>query len=218
MANVPSKALEPFAEADPWDRIIGDPVLGDEPVFWFVRFTTFRKLGPYRTLRKAYREQHETQYGPSERELLPTVTWYDNAKIWHWRERAEAWDQEQLDLMKAAEYKELTEGYALVHERLRSLKAVATKLDTYIQDPHVTRISPNTLEQYRGVLDDIARELGHRIRETRLTGAGGGPVVIETQWGRGGSATNAWGQLEEQKPKVEVTEVKEEESPDVSNP
>lgn len=218
MANVPSMALEQFAEADPWDRITGDPVLGDEPILWYDRFTAFCKLGPFRTLRRVYRECCERgEVTPTADGYNPPMHWIQKARDWRWVERADAWDKEEIQRLKAEEYYEINEGYALVHNRLRSLKNVAEKLDAYIQDPHVTRISPATLEQYRGVLDDIARELGHRVRETRLTGAGGGPVVIETQWGRGGSATSAWGQLEEKKPKVEVTEVKEESS-DVSNP
>jgi len=207
MANS-TKALETFAEIEPWDQIIGDPVRGNEPTYWYGCFTFFRLMGPRRKLARAFRLYNAENRGePAQYDKPKAATWIQMAELWNWDQRAEAWDREQIELMEAIAHTELNEGLSLIHERVRSLKLISRKLELYLLDPHNTRLSPGTLEQYRGLLDDIARELGHRIRETRLTGTGGGPVVIETQWGRGGSATNAWN-TEEVKPVVEVSEVK----------
>jgi hypothetical protein len=50
-------------------------------------------------------------------------------------------------------------------------------------------MNPEKLREWRGCLDDIAKELGERVKKTELTGKGGGPLTIETFWG-GGLAGN----------------------------
>ena len=35
------------------------------------------------------------------------------------------------------------------------------------------------VDAYRGVLDDIAKELGHRVHKTEVMGEDGGPVKVE---------------------------------------
>lgn len=192
----PTTALEEFSEQDPWDR------LADEPWLWFDRFTKYRLMGPNRNLRKVYREDraHRTPDNPLPDDQGAPHDWTAKSKIYHWKERAEAWDLMIYEEQEEAARVEMSSGYSLAHMRVHALKALAVKLDDYLLDPKNNRLSPYVLEQYRGLLDDIAKEMGHRVKETRFTGANGGPIVIETQWGRGGSATNAW-------EKTTVTEV-----------
>lgn len=180
------RALEPIAERYPWEQQEG------EPTVWFDRFTYYKLMGATkRTVQRAYRE-HLLKSGAAPQNKLPSHQWAEVAKEYHWKERAEAWDAEQQLLLAAAAEEEFSEGYALAHERVRALKNMAAKLETYLLDPKNTHVAARTIEQYRGLLDDLAREMGHRAKETRIVGAGGGPIVIETHWGRGGSASSAW--------------------------
>ena len=174
-------------EKEPWEQMNG------EPHRWFNLFNEYRLLGVSRSLRKLYRKKRAEKgmedipdhYG------APT-NWTHYAREWKWKERAEAWDislqEDQEDEVEAV----LGRGIALAHNRIIKLIAIADKLEEYILDPKTTRVSPYVLEQYRGLLDDIAKEKGERVKETRLTGAKGGPVKIVTEWGRGGSASDAW--------------------------
>ena len=40
--------------------------------------------------------------------------------------------------------------------------------------------------QYRGVLDDIAKEVGHRVQRQEVSGEGGGPLVIKVKYNKDG--------------------------------
>lgn len=174
-------------DGDPWDQ------MPNEPAKWYALFTEYRLLGPSRNFRRFYRMKR-VQTGKSDLGQISGASahWLKYFTEWHWKERAEAWDAEVREEQEAHTEQILGEGLALAHERIVKLKAVADKLEQYILDPKVTRVSPYILEQYRGLLDDIAKEKGERIKETRFTGVKGGPIVIETTWGRGGSASDAW--------------------------
>lgn len=196
---------EVVVERDAWEKMEGEPDL------WYDRFTQFRLLGPRRSMAKVYRLSRLREKGViSERDNAPAL-WNDKAKLWNWRERAAAWDAYTLEQVEERSEKVYNEGLSLVHERVDHLKQLATKLERYLLDPRTTRLSPHLIEQYRGVLDDIAKELNQRVKETRISGPGGGPIPIVTSWGRGGSATDAWN-----KPVV-VEEVQDGESKEISS-
>lgn len=174
-------------ERDVWEQLEGEPDL------WFQRFTQFRLLGPRRTMRKAYVLSRQQEVGITVAEASTAgPSWREKAKMYCWKERAAAWDLHKLEEQEVAADKVFNEGLALVHNRVDHLKQLAEKMEKYLLDPRTTRLSPHLIEQLRGTYDDIAKELGQRVKETRLTGPGGGPVEITTSWGRGGSATDAW--------------------------
>jgi len=179
-------SIDDATELDPWDLQPGESPL------WFDRFTQFRLLGPHRSLAKVYRLSRLREHGKVvERDNAPSL-WNARAKEWKWRERASAWDAYTLELVEEQAHNVYNSGLSLVHERVTKLQQLAQKMENYLLDSRTTRLSPHLIEQYRGTLDDIAKELGQRVKETRLTGPGGGPVAITTSWGRGGSATDAW--------------------------
>ena len=198
--------IQTLKEPDPWEQ------LPDEPNYWYSIFTEFRLLGPRRSLRRFYRKKRELEGKPDipSYQGAPT-SWSFAARDWHWHARAKAWDDMVQQRQEEEVEEVLNSGLSLAHERIRKLTAVAQKLEEYILAPETKRISPYILEQYRGLLDDIAKEKGERIKETRITGAKGGPVQIITEWGRGGSATEAWEakQLPAQA-QIEATIIREE--------
>lgn len=187
---------------DAWDR---QP---DEPSKWFARFDVYRLLGPSRSIGKAYRKWRIMD-GRENVQITGNAIWVEQGKLWDWDARAEAWDEIERDEQEARAHAVLNDGLSLAHERIEKLKKIAQKLEDFILDAKTTRISPFVIEQYRGILDDIAKEKGERLKETRIVGASGGPVLIETSWGRGGSASDAWKQIEAPVIDTIVEEIKE---------
>ncbi len=191
-------------DRDPWDQQEG------EAHIWFERFSIFRLLGPTRTVPKAYRKWRydTTQTLPDNKNTAGW--WYDEAEKSKWTARAEAWDESQREYVEDRALEVYNDGLSFAHERVAKLKLIAEKLEKHILDAKTTRISPFVIEQYRGILDDIAKERGDRTKETRITGAQGGPIIIETQWGRGGTISDAWNQLPAPQQTVIEAVVKEE--------
>ena len=85
----------------------------NEPMFWYRRFEIYRKLGPERSLRAAYRADISQQRVRQKlSEVIPegenenvTRGWYKIARSWKWEERAEAFDESELLKDQAAEEK-----------------------------------------------------------------------------------------------------------------
>jgi hypothetical protein len=82
-----------------------------EPARWFLRFQLYRNLGPKRSLRATIAAECEAQPATKgdkqprqsaarQSEHLSDVSvpgsWSRAAKVWQWKERAQAWDQDQL--------------------------------------------------------------------------------------------------------------------------
>lgn len=177
---------EELQERDPWDRMDG------EPLYWYSLFNQFRLMGPSRKLRTFYRKKRaESGMSDLKPEWGTPTNWVHYARDWKWKERAEAWDAEMREQQEGEAEDTLTNGIAMSYKRIERLIALADKLEEIIF--HGNRApSPYMVEQYRGILDDIAKEKGERSKEVRLTGSKSGPIQIETSWGRGGSASDAW--------------------------
>lgn len=186
-------------ERDPWDQ---EP---DEPAYWHKKFTEYRLMGPDRTLTRYFRLCRAMEGKEVTASTHPNDSWRENARRWRWEERAKAWDEEMIAEAEAEARKVLTAGLALAFERVKKLSQLAERLEGVLLDTKV-KLSPFLIEQYRGLLKDIADEKGERTKETRITGVGGGPILIETTWGRGGSANAAWQQALDA-PKVVIEEV-----------
>ena len=175
-----------------WNR------LTDEPANWYNRFLLYRNLGPDRTLIGAVNKARKSQKKPVQD---APGAWKDASEKYQWKERAEAYDahlqEEQekraaiLREIEAAEIERImTTDYAAKHERVKALAHWAHEIEQSFIDPEEGKINPkwlnpDKLREWRGMLDDIAKELGHRVKETRLTGKDGGAVEIITSWGGG---------------------------------
>jgi hypothetical protein len=73
----------------PWQKQDGEPAL------WHGRFTTFRLLGPERTIEEAWRRAAKDAKG-----RRPANKWTQRAAQWHWLDRCAAWDAEQVALQE----------------------------------------------------------------------------------------------------------------------
>ena len=185
---------------------------GEHPV-WYDRFNKFRLLGPNRSIREIYRRERKI-YTLTKHHGLPLGNaneWNIVARTWQWEQRAMAWDIYCQELQEAEANAVLNDGLSLTHKRVDKLKELAKKLETYIFDEKTKKPSSFIVEQYLQVLDDIAKEVGGRQKNSTLqiTGANNGPIQIETSWGRGGSASTAWNKLEQPIINAQITEVKE---------
>ena len=109
--------------------------------------------------------------------------------------------QVEIDaLVVAGEQEALTEGLALKGERVTKLKQLAALLEKdlfggFLWTDQVKGVGSGDaativdyeefngpeVSAYRGVLDDIAKELGHRVQRQEVTGEGGGPVHIRAE-------------------------------------
>lgn len=148
-------------EREPWEQREGEPNL------WYDRFTLFRLLGPKRTLSFAHRQ--EVARSRKKSQYLPG-SWRDAANEWDWVARAEAWDAARRAELECEADQVLSEGLALMHERVKTLKKRADKLDKYLDKEK--KPSSYMIEQWRGLLSDIADELGERVKTTKQEHSG----------------------------------------------
>ncbi len=132
--------------------------------------------------------------------------WRRGAEKYDWKFRAEQYDahlqaeQEAraalLREIEAAEIERImTTGYALKHKRIQGLAEMARQIKkSFREDGKETGaiiyqwLTPDKVREYRGCLDDIAKELGERVSKKEVTGANGGPLVFKTEWGGGALA------------------------------
>ena len=103
------------------------------------------------------------------------------------------------ELMQSGDYDALKTGLALKAERVKKLAKLAGLMEEdlfggvlWTQDVKMIGAAPfqervefeefNTAEvqQYRGVLDDIAKEVGDRAQRNEITGKDGEPLAIRT--------------------------------------
>lgn len=177
-----------------------------EPANWYARYLIYRGLeAATRSLHSAY-VSYMAKAGKSPRKPSQSVevpgAWKENADKWQWKRRAEAYDAKmqaeaearaaRLREIEAAEIEAImTSGYALMHNRIAGLDAMARLIEKSWKDNDAEDgvnfkwFSPDKVREYRGCLDDIAKELGARAKKTELTGKDGGPIEFITEWGGG---------------------------------
>lgn len=188
-------------ERKPWDRQEG------ESAKWFSRFDRFRSMKPWeRSVVAAY----EVENSDKQRQTATKIPghWHKAARDWKWEERAANWDQHRLDerdkQIQAEEAEILRVGYAVKHERMKSLNEVAGLLQREVFDDnkrwlddvkavgieahHLKQFNDALIREYRATLDDIAKEKGERVRKQEVTGKDGGPIEVEYEVAFGGSA------------------------------
>lgn len=103
-----------------------------------------------------------------------------------------------LAILSAGEQEALTEGLALVGVRVTKLKQLAALLERdlfggFLWLEQVKGVGSGDVatlveyedfnkaevDAYRGVLDDIAKEIGGRVQKEERTGKDGGPIIFE---------------------------------------
>jgi len=129
----------------PWER------LPDEPNRWYDRFDLYRSLGPTRSILAAFRTYYiQKKQNPSDHSRSE---WYGIAKTWKWKERAEAYDEQQR------KYFHEHEAELQKESRRRRIEALELFLDKCIE---ALRALPAEKASYASLaqsMKTIAREL-----------------------------------------------------------
>lgn len=133
-------ALQAGTPGKPWDQLPG------EPNRWYERFQVFLGLGPTRTVAAAARACARSR----------DSHWGDQARIWHWRERAVGWDVYQRDLLALSE-RQVRIGLrrrrlAVIEEYLEAVRAVLDNADLPGADQETAR---EWMPQMRVFLRDL---------------------------------------------------------------
>ena len=107
------------------------------------------------------------------------------------------------EIRKNGEHEALNTGLAKRSERVTKLKDLADELYNNLMVKGLTwtedvkgvgsgiaamivdylEFNKAEIDAFRGLLDDIAKELGHRVQKQEITGEGGGSVDINLSWG-----------------------------------
>ena len=160
-------------QPEPWER---QP---DEPNRWYARFERYRLAGPRRSLLGAVNAEL-TANGRKIKAKVPGA-WNRACARWHWRERAQAWDEQERHQARAARAKEveemnrrhIQEGQALQSKGIQVLKNLGP--DELSATDAVRCIVDGTK------LERTARGEPETIEERRLTGKGGGAVAFSLE-------------------------------------
>ena len=175
----------PFDKDSPLERATSEDGLIKESRRANAAFRDYARMGAVRSLRDLvaqYKLNPETAPSTS----WTTVTawsakfaWVERAKIFEIIQQArdqEAYDTRRREIMES--------GLALTHERLAKLNQLFGKLEGYLSDENkvwlpdvkligggkkservdIVRFNTALIEHFRGTLDDIAREMGQRMK------------------------------------------------------
>lgn len=146
---------------------------------WYARFLLYLNMGAGRSLLGAVNLEKSSERAEKSRKkqsIRVPGAWNDAFKQWEWRKRAQVFDEEQQRLALAST------KYASVSERAKLLGRWISTQDTImvadVADKGYARA--DSMEQLRGLLDDMAKETGGRVKVTKAnlehTGKDGGPV------------------------------------------
>ena len=153
--------------------------MADEPNRWYQQFERYRLLGPTRSLLAAYNQWRIEKSRKASTSC--TKSWRVMAEQWRWQARAEAWDKHCSDQASARAEAErvevLASGFAQRHARVRALDELAQLLleDTLegLRGMNDKRwFSAAQVRELRGLLDDLAAEMGERVKRADITSAG----------------------------------------------
>jgi len=129
-------------------------------------------------------------------ESVPTAckqTLYEWSSRFGWASRCREYDAEIDGIKNETAQQILGSGLALSHERVVSLKALAVKLESELNDEdglwledfkqvgrgketavvRIVRFNGSLIHQFRNTLDDLAKETGGRVHKQEFTGAEG---------------------------------------------
>lgn len=163
----------------------------DEPSQWYAKFLIYRNLKPVeRSLLKAYTLYlNRDKKGSKSQYNYVAGAWLEKFHYWNWKERAEAYDavrqaEEEAraktlrDFEAAEKERILSSGLALVEKRIQALEEMSGLiLKSMLKDPEAEDsevayawVTPDKIREFRGCLDDIAKELGHRVKKQEIAG------------------------------------------------
>lgn len=175
----------------PWERQEGEPNL------WYQRFERYRLAGPTRSLLGTVNAE-KAERGVQRRARSTPGAWQRKFEKWNWKARAEAWDAYIAHkIASEAEAKALSSGYALRYKRIEKLNQLAELLleelltedkrwlpdvkqiggGEYAERVDIVRFNSPLIQQFRETLDDLAAEMGERVKGLQITGKDGEPLM-----------------------------------------
>jgi len=168
MPNVKGISLENMVEPV-WERQPGESPKS------FHAFVVYRDLPPFeRTIKKAIEIVYEGNVSPSRLNY-----WYQRSSAWHWRRRAEAFDEYKARVAAEAQLqaiREMNERHATI--AVAMISKAAQRLKTLPE----TELSPTEVRQWfveAAKLERVARGAPETITETQ------GNIVVDVTWGSG---------------------------------
>lgn len=157
------------------------------------------RMGPGRSLPELHRRYTENHRDSPPTESLGTLKQWSSR--YDWAKRAEEWDAGAEERKNTAYTEAMQTGLALAHERVNGLKRLAGFLEEQMYEQgaggvyhniwlpdvkivghgedaeavDIERFNAAIIAQYRGALDDLAKETGGRVQKssTELTGKDG---------------------------------------------
>jgi hypothetical protein len=166
---MPDTAPQP----EPWDRMPG------EPNRWFSRFERYRLVGSGRTLLGTVNAE-KGQKGQKRQTVIPGA-WSRAAAQWRWKQRAEAWDEQERQKAREAHahaIEEMNQRHVQEAQALQS-KAIQRLKTLDLDDLSAADVARFVVEATR--LERTARGEPEAIEERRLTGKGGGPLTFSLE-------------------------------------
>lgn len=153
----------------------------NEPNLWYSRFVAYRNMGTSRSLLGAVSAERKlAQKGAAK--SVPQ-SWYEAAKTWDWKARAEAWDADQRRIADEARGVELHEERKRAGESRREIvKALDNLLRGTIATAQKAKVplSPTELTRLASAaqkLFEMSRlELGEPTSISEISGRDGQPI------------------------------------------
>lgn len=163
----------------------------------------YLRMGPGRSLQKLHHIYTEsTPEQPPTKELRTLKEW---SRRYDWQARVALYDTAVQEQKTALAKEAMQTGLAATYERVLALKKLAATLaaeiwredgslvpgKVWLKDAKqigagplaervdLIRFNAPLIEQFRGVLDDLARETGGRKQQLEHSGPGGGPIRTE---------------------------------------
>jgi hypothetical protein len=177
-----------------WERMEG------EAGNWYARFLAFRDLSvTERGLYRVYVAEAQTSSKKYAKHVPGACV--KAADTWHWRKRADAhdmflWQEQQAKATRLAQLEEeeearlLSTGYARAARRIEQLSMLYDELKTSYREGGEKDgkiiyqwLTPDKVREMRGCLDDIAKEVGERVKKAEIAGRDGGPIEFVCEWG-----------------------------------
>lgn len=143
-------------------------------------FEDYFALGPNRSLSKLHRIYTEDTLENSPTVHLRTLKMWSTKHGWQDRiahREAEIAAARMQDIIENAP----KTGYAIWQKRVQDLGQLAERLNDLVSIPGL--FSPALVREYRGLLGDIAAEMGERTKQIELGGRDGGPVILRVVYG-----------------------------------
>ncbi len=145
----------------------------------------FLRMGAGRKVSTLLRQYKGNKLAPA----TSPHTVYEWSTKFGWEERANIYDAQYEDQKTERSVEVMSSGLALTHNRVEKLKGLADQLESDLQDAakiwladvkqigggrmaervDLIRFNWSLIEQYRNVLDDLAKETGGRVNRNELT-------------------------------------------------